>query len=190
MKNYFLPFVLTILISSFCFGQEDRPSLQIGITGLPIFYLNGNSNVGSPGVDGFATYFTIGQFVSKNIALGGRPFVGSVNGFTSLGGNAYGRYYFGSKKSRIFLDANIGFGKIWYAPNGEFQFFNRDALSGNLFNFAAGPGMDFHLKNGFYVEATVQYLQMENLSNNFGGFIGKTIIPSVGVVKYFESSEI
>ena len=179
-----------MLMTAFCFSQEDRPSLQIGLTGLPIFYLNGNFIVDSPGIDGFATYFTIGQFVSKNIVLGGRPFVGSVNGFTSIGGNAYSRYYFGSKKSRAFLDANVGFGKIWFAPNGELQFFNRDALNGNLFNFAVGPGMDFHLKNDFYIEVMVQYLQMENLSNNFGGFIGETIIPSIGVVKYFKSSEI
>ena len=190
MKKLMLTSVLSTFILSFCMSQEEHPSAQIGLTGLPIIYLNSSVSNELGTIDGFAGYITLGKFVSDHIAIGFRPFIGKVNNFGSMGLNAYSRLYFGQKKSRAFVDANAGLGAVWYADEGESPFFHFRDGTNAMFNVAFGPGADFHLKNDFFLEVTAQYLWMKDLSAPAGFSVWKSVIPSIGVVKYLYPSDI
>ena len=81
------------------------------------------------------------------------------------------------------MDANIGFGRLWYSYD-EGWFASND-VNGSMFNFAVGPGLDFRLKNGFYLELLVQYLYMRNISFPEQTSAGNSVIPSIGVIRHF-----
>jgi len=103
----------------------------------------------------------------------------------STGLNAYYRVYIQRKRLSIFLDANLGLGYIWYSsknsgPRGPLSSFN-----GTMFNYAFGPGIDFEISNGLNVEFLVQHLRMANISHPEDTNDGSTIIPSVGIQKFF-----
>ena len=86
-------FIFFFSISINAQDQTKPTSRQIGITGLPIIYLNNGG-----GLNGFALYGNIGWFIKNSNVVGIRPFFGAVDpGFdnfrrlSSLGSNVYYR---------------------------------------------------------------------------------------------------
>lgn len=184
-------FILSILFLSSCFfsfAQNDFPQNQSGITGLPIIYPN-NDDGNTVGLNGYAIYLSIGKFKSEKTAIGLRPFVGQVDvsfdRIFSIGLNGYYRRYFGNKNTRAFFDANAGFGGLFYSNISESVVRDPSDNNGVMFNFAFGPGVDISLQNGYFIEASIQYLRMRNISKPDGTTVGNTVIPSIGLFKYF-----
>lgn len=189
----FLPIIFSLLfLFSVSVNAQDQSasySKQIGIAGLPIFYLN-NANGNS--FNGVALYGNIGWFIKDYNVIGARPFFGTVNlGFqdeqilNSLGSNFYYRRYFNKKRWSFFVDANIGFGYIWYSSEVPSIDVVLKDLNGAMFNYAIGPGVDYEVKNGWNIELTVQYLEMKNITHPEDTNVGKTIIPAIGLQKFF-----
>lgn len=193
MKSAFI-FLFILFFFSISIHAQDQTSAatkQIGITGLPIFYLNdGGGNSGQ--FNGIALYGNLGRVFKKYNVVGLRPFFGVVDdGFDrverlhSLGTNIYYRRYLNKNRWSFFLEANAGFGYLWYTS--KFPDFNESLKENNgiMFNYGFGPGVDFEVKNGWNIELTVQYLQMKNISHPENTLVGKTIIPAIGFQKFF-----
>ncbi|MEM9545217.1 MAG: hypothetical protein AAGA77_04555 [Bacteroidota bacterium] len=189
MKTKLKLIAVLLLISIITYGQDDSTSVskQIGITGLPIYYISGGLN--GNGFNGWALYGNYGWIFNQKNAIGLRPFWGSVNiGFFdderlhSLGSNIYYRRYLSQDRWSFFVDANIGFGYIWYTSD---VINNISENNGVMFNYAFGPGLNYEIKNNWNIEFLIQYLQMRNISNPEGTTIGNTIIPSIGIQKLF-----
>jgi len=184
-----LPFLFTLFLmncASFAQEQESESTanrMQIGLTGLPIIYVNN----GQVNPNGLALYSNVGWFIKEKHVLGLRPFLGMVRtnfeNAIALGGNVYYRYYFNNSDWRIFADANLGFGHIWHQQTAEVFF--TQVFDGTLFNFAYGFGVDWEIKNGWSLEILVQYLEMKNLTHPKTTFIGRAIIPSIGLQRFF-----
>ncbi len=193
MKTFSIFFFILFFFSTSTIAQNKTPSVskQIGITGLPIIYLNdGVSNIN--GINGVALYGNIGWFFHKYNVVGLRPFFGILDpGFDkverlhSLGSNVYYRRYLNRNRFSFFLDANVGFGYIWYTS--KFPDFNESLreLNGIMFNYAFGLGGDYEISNGWNLELTFQYLQMKNIDHPEDTRVGKTLIPSIGIQKFF-----
>ena len=175
---------------NFTFGQSSSGGFHLGISGLPIIYFNSNS------VGGGALAVNAGVFLNSKMVLGIKPFFGTVSDgnevnerIVSLGGNPYFRYYIGNGKVRGFGDVNAGFGKLWYTSKNESYAELLSAFNGAMFSFAVGPGLDIMLKGGFHLEILVQYLQMQNITHPRSTTIGNTLIPTIGVQKFFTKDQ-
>ena len=184
MRSFCTLCSLVFLSFSLCHSQSEAPSKQFGFTGLPVIYPSTNSGLGSSGVKGYALYLNFGKSISEDFSTGIRPFFGTVQSspgelgqrISAAGLNWYGRGHLDMNKSKLFLDVNAGFGRLWYGT-GE--------ANGWMFNYAIGPGADFHLGKHFYLEVLVQYLRMRNISYPDETTIGNTIIPSIGIQRFF-----
>lgn len=193
MKSSFIFFLILCFFSTAAIAQNKTPSAsnQIGITGLPIIYLNDVPDTNN-GFNGVALYGNLGRVFHDYNVVGLRPFFGVVDfGFDriqrlhSLGSNVYYRRYLNRNRFSFFVDANIGFGYIWYTS--RFPNINESLreLNGIMFNYAIGPGVDYEISNGWNIELTFQYLQMKNISHPDDTIVGKTFIPSIGIQKFF-----
>ncbi|MEM1323384.1 MAG: hypothetical protein AAGG75_24170 [Bacteroidota bacterium] len=192
MKTY-----LTFLCAFFLFSvsinaQDSAPaSKQVGVTTLPIIYLN--NGIGTDGgFGGIAVYGNYGWIFKNYNVVGLRPFWGYVDSgssrnqhLQSLGSNVYYRRYFNRNRLSFFVDANIGLGYIWYSSDSPSFEETLQELNGLMFNYAFGPGVDFEIKNGWNVELIIQYLQMQNIDHPEDTNVGKSLIPSIGVQKFF-----
>lgn len=192
MKRFSILFSLFFLYTMAIQAQEQVKSVskQIGLTGLPIIYLN--NGVGNNGLNGIALYGSVGWFFQKYNVVGIRPFYGVVDvGFNgvqrlnSAGSNVYYRRYLNQQKWSFFVDANVGFGHIWYSSKIPDFNVSLKELNGIMFNYAVGPGVDYKVKNGWNIELLIQYLQMKNINHPEDTTVGKTLIPSIGVNKFF-----
>ena len=193
MKQFSILILMLFFFSISAIAQNEAPpaSKQIGITGLPIIYLN-NGAGNNKGFNGIALYGSVGWFIKDYNVVGLRPFLGVVDsGFDrvqrlhSLGTNVYYRRYLNRNRFSFFVDANVGFGYIWYSS--KFPNFNESLndLNGIMFNYAIGPGVDYEIKNRWNLELSLQYLQMKNIDHPEDTNVGKTIIPSIGIQKFF-----
>lgn len=178
-------------ISAVAQNKTPSDSKQIGMTGLPIIYLN--DGVGNnKGFNGVALYGNFGGFIGDHNVVGLRPFYGLVDsGFGrvqrlhSLGSNVYYRRYLNRNRFSFFVDANAGFGYIWYTSKFSNLNESLNELNGIMFNYALGPGIDYEIVNGWNIELTIQYLQMKNIDHPEDTNVGKTLIPSIGFQKFF-----
>ncbi len=193
MKIFSILFSLLFFFSTSINAQEQITpvSKQMGITGLPIIYLN-NGAGNSGGFNGIALYGNLGWFIQNNNVLGVRPFFGLVDsGFDkvqrlhSLGSNIYYRRYLNRNRWSFFVDANLGFGYLWYTSKFNDLNESLNELNGIMFNYAFGPGVDYEINNGWNIELIFQYLEMKNISHPDDTNVGKTIIPSIGIQKFF-----
>jgi hypothetical protein len=189
--SIFLFILFFFSISIHAQDQTKAATKQIGLTGVPIFYLN-NGGGNSGGFNGIALYGNLGRVFKKYNVVGLRPFFGvSDEGFDkeqrlhSIGSNIYYRRYLNKNRWSFFLEANAGFGYLWYTS--KFPDFNESLRENNgvMFNFAFGPGVDFEIKNGWNLELTVQYLELKNISHPENTLVGETIIPTIGFQKFF-----
>ena len=182
MKLKFTFFTLFFLfVLSFSVQAQDNNldyKQQVGLTGLPIYYFSG-------GIQGVSIYGSIGWFTGDHAAIGFRPFYGKVSNMQSIGTNLYYRYHFNKNRTKVFFDANIGMGYLWYS-GGFIDFDNlRQDPNGIMFNYALGPGVDVEIKNGLHFEFLIQYLRMRNITHPDNTSIGRTLIPSLGIQKFF-----
>lgn len=188
MKKICVLLVFTFLLCPILNSQEILPrNKQLGLTGLPVIYLNSGLNA-----RGFALYANGGWFISDKISLGARPFFGRVNfggspsqEINALGFNFYFRFYFGEGKVMPFFDVNAGVGRLWYTSDNPFFQEQIGEVNGAMFNFAFGPGIDIPIGNNYAIEIVVQYLRMRNISFPEETTIGNTLIPSIGVQRFF-----
>ncbi|MEM7102062.1 MAG: hypothetical protein AAF502_02950 [Bacteroidota bacterium] len=176
--------------SSPVFSQNSAGDFQAGISGLPIIYLNSNS------LDGGALTANVGIFLNANLVAGVRPFFGTVSDgnevnerIIALGANPYFRVYIGNGKVKGFGDINAGFGKLWYTSKNEAYAEFLSGFDGAMFNLAVGPGIDILLKGGYHIELLIQYLQMQNISHTRNSSLGNTLIPTIGVQKFFTKNQ-
>jgi len=167
--------------------QATPVSKQIGITGLPIFYLNSGAG-DEGGLNGVALYGSFGWFIKQQNIVGIRPFFGVVDaGFDrsqrmhSLGSNIYYRRYLNEDRLKVFGEFNLGLGYLWYTS----EFADLKEANGIMFNYAFGLGADYEIKNGWNIELSFQYLLMKNISHPEDTNVGKTIIPSIGIQRFF-----
>ena len=100
----------------------------------------------------------------------------------SLGSNIYYRRYLNQDRLKFFGEINGGLGYLWYTSN---IFESVKEFNGLMFNYAFGLGADYEIKNGWNIELSLQYLQMKNISHPDDTNVGKTIIPSIGIQKFF-----
>jgi len=70
---------------------------------------------------------------------------------------------------------------LWNREKGNFKLNPSDGM---LFSFAAGPGLDFEIKNGINIEFLLQYLDLKNVTNP-DTYDVKSIIPSIGIQRFF-----
>lgn len=189
MKTFSILFSILFFFSISSIKAQDQVSpvsKQVGLTGLPIFYLNGG------GLNGIALYGSVGWFIKDYNVVGLRPFLGMVDrGFdnterlNSLGSNVYYRRYINRSQWSFYLEANVGFGYIWYSSKfPDFDNYLKE-INGVMFNYAFGPGVDYEIKNGWNIELTLQYLKMRNIDHPEETIDGHTIIPTIGFQKFF-----
>ena len=194
MKKLLIILTLGLLFNIPLSGQQDNGhKKQFGLTGLAIIYPNANSGLGVSGIRGYAFYLNAGKFISPRISIGLKPFFGSVDDgwdvfnqkINSLGLNAYSRYHIPIGKSYLFADLSTGFGRLWYNSKDDSYSQQLKDSNGTMFNYSLGLGSDIHISNGWHFEILVQYSRMRNISNPENTSIGKTIIPSIGVQRFF-----
>lgn len=193
---YFTLFFTFLILGVNSADGQTRPTenaMQVGFSGLPIFYLD---NSAPKGLRGYAFYGNIGWYHSPNLVFGLRPFYGVVNDvwsdrMVSFGMNFYVRKYLTHQRWKLFLDANLGIGYLDYQSEYEIDplssFFppvsTYSDYDGIMGNFAFGPGVDIAIKNGFHLEVLVQYLEMYNLNYLEETTTGRTVIPTIGIQK-------
>lgn len=181
--------VLFLLLGVYTADAQETsngPRMQVGFSGLPIFYMDDGF---ASGLRGYAFYGNVGWYHSPSLVFGLRPFYGKVEFYnetnTSAGMNVYIRKYLTKKRFKLFLDVNAGLGYIEYDEYVDpFSSFYPD-YNGVLFNFALGPGVDIGFKNNWHLELLVQYLEMQNISYPDETTTGRTVIPTIGVQKFF-----
>ncbi len=186
-----LSFLFLFSISINAQDQSTPASKQIGLTGLPIFYLNNGAGNGG-GFNGIALYGSFGWIIKEQNIVGLRPFFGVVDTdfsktqrMHSLGSNVYYRRYLNEDRLRVFGEFNIGLGYLWYTSNIPNLTKSISEFDGIMFNYAFGLGADYEIKNGWNIELSFQYLQMKNISHPEDTNVGKTIIPSIGIQRFF-----
>ena len=185
MKKSILLSLLFTFFSFILLAQEEplQPKMQIGLTGLPIVYINN----GQFSVNGLAVYGNIGWWIKEKQVVGLRPFIGYVETdfeqMLSIGNNLYYRYYFNKSSFSWFTDLNLGFGYIWYED--KFEFGTPRDLNGIMFNYAFGLGFDWAIAKPWNLEFLLQYLQMRNLNYPNATIVGNALIPSIGIQRYF-----
>lgn len=193
MRTSFFLFSILFFFAISINAQEATTTVskQIGITGLPLLYLNGGTG-NAPGLNGLALYGNAGWFIKKHNVIGLRPFFGIVDSgdeynqrIHSAGSNVYYRRYLNQKRWSFFVDANAGFGYTWYSSRfPDYDDFLK-GLNGIMFNCALGPGIDFEINDGLNIEFIIQYLYMRNISHPDNTTPGKTVIPSIGIQQFF-----
>jgi hypothetical protein len=102
----------------------------------------------------------VGYFVADNLVIGTalNLGLGKSHDFTVLnyGLHPFGRYYFGSKKTRLFAEAGAGF-------------FVQDVISSpaidhtsSMFTFAVGPGLAHFLNDNVAIETSLMFRGISN----------------------------
>lgn len=162
--------LILILLVFACFtakSQTEKGTIQVGIGGLPIIYLDNSLPTG------YSLRSNIGYFVKDNLAVGVIPFAGRVDDMKGVGVAVYSRYYFTNKKLSIFLEGSIGIGRMTYDHAPEYN--------GTMSTLSIGPGIGYNVSDKLTIELLPQYVRFRNESHRDVTRIGKAFIPTIGI---------
>ncbi len=164
-KIYLFLTVAAIFASTLGYSQIQRNYYIIGgqLTNLNLGFQKGGTN--------FSLNVTprVAWFVQDNFAIGGEVLLGlnTSKGFRQFnyGIGPIARYYFPDttfrlmRRSRFFLDANIGF----YGQNSKSS--GESTVSTNGMGFGIGPGLAFILNPNITLEGLVKYNFTSDFTN-------------------------
>ncbi|MTI38875.1 outer membrane beta-barrel protein, partial [Fulvivirga lutimaris] len=145
-----LAVVLFCLSSLNSFGQTDKGTFQIGISGLPIFYPDNTEETG------YSIRSNLGYFPANRFSIGLMPFAGKVEDMKALGATVYFRYYLSNNHISPFFEAGVGFGNLKYDDYPQYN--------GTMNAFNIGPGIHYNFKNKLSIELLVQYARLKNIT--------------------------
>lgn len=160
-----------LAFSDFSYAQTIRGDKYLGVSGLPIYWLN-DGNIQSYG---FIARVYLGKYVTNHFSIGFQPFLANFNSTKTLGVNFYGRYNFGQKRSLLFIEASTGLGAIFYSNSTS---------TGSLYSVTLGPGFSYFVKGSLSIDLMFQY-QNWWLINEVGK--DHSFVPSIGVMFYLSS---
>jgi hypothetical protein len=159
MKHILLSALLVASLPAL--AQTEKGRLMVGV-GLANISAGIHPDGGSEGVDYFNVGIgpTAGYFIAKNFALGtgiGLSW-GKSGSSTSLsyGVSPFARYYFGEKKTKLFIHADAGIHqhRIFNTPSVNDRF--------TMTTFAAGPGVTHFLNQNVALETSLLFRGIAN----------------------------
>jgi hypothetical protein len=170
-KSVFLAFAM-LFSFTLAFAQTEKGNMLLGGTaGFDVQFEDPDNLITidvSP---------TIGFFVADNLALGGALTLGTTKAgdfsLTNYGIAPFGRYYFGTGMTRIFIHGQFGFAGVKFDLGGD----NEETSSGTA--LLIGPGVSFFLNKHVAIEGVLGY------TKQFGDVDTSDLGLRFGVQAYF-----
>lgn len=151
MKRILLSALLAASLPALAQTEKGKIMVGVGLANVSA----GFNHYGGEGLSYFNANIspTAGYFVSKNLALGTSVGLGwgksGGSSAISYGVQPFARYYFGEKKTRLFVQADAGIHAL--------RLFNNPGPTEkmSMVNFAAGPGITHFLNENVALETSL-----------------------------------
>lgn len=168
-RNFLLT-LATLLGATFTFAQTQKGNMLIGGTAAFDIQFEEPDNIVAIQVSP-----ELGFFVADNLVVGGALSIGTTKigdySLTSYGIAPFGRYYFGTGMTRIFIHGQFGVAGLRYDYGGDKETSSSTAL-------LVGPGVSFFLNKHVAIEGVLGY------TKNFGDFDTSDLGLRIGVQAY------
>lgn len=206
MKNkiYLFVFIPFLFCTSSLFGQIEKGSWQIGLSGAPLFETSNSSYQGS--------LFTanVDYSLTKRLSLGLMPFYGYIksegsmgidpitmqswgiwkDNFKSVGINLNLKFYIiNSNKIKPYLTVVAGLGSTTNNYSRTDQTGDIQSWKGEPFktlNLGVGVGASFKISKSLYIDSKVMYMSVGDFANPSPI---KFVYPSIGIIKTFQPTK-
>ncbi len=174
MKSKTTLFLLTVLITSFCFSQNKKRDLFVSLQAAPFISGENSNDIGVIGTVSFEV------LVANNISITTGFFTSNNTLFKNENGttiHSYGilpsvQYYIINKsKFNIFGTLGYGFG---------FEDLTRSNIENSALTiFNIGVGGNYEVANNLYLKLTIPYISAKNITINENALEG--VAPFLGI---------
>ncbi len=147
-RNFILSFAM-LSCATFTFAQTEKGNMLLGGTAGFNVQFEKPDNIVKIDISP-----ELGFFVTNNLAFGGAINLGTTKSgdfsITTYGISPFGRYYFGTGMTRIFLHGQFGFAGATFDFGGD-----KESTTGSA--LLVGPGVSFFLNKHVAIEGVLGY---------------------------------
>lgn len=197
-------FITFFIFNAPLFGQIQKGSWQIGLSGAPLLELNASGYIGS--------LFTanVDYALTKRLSIGIMPFYGYTKTEYPVGYNQISMQYWGNReraykstglnfdlkyypinstKIKPYFTAVTGLGSTYYNSSltdqsGDISYQDKERY--NTLNLGIGIGASFQISKSLYIDSKVMYMRVSDFSNPSPI---KFVYPSIGIIKTFNTKK-